>query len=475
MGENSIAIIHFVGVGGIGISALARYFLSQGAKVSGSDLESSELTDNLIREGLSFYAGHAATNIPRGTSRVIYSAAVRRMNPELQAARALGYKIQSYAQALGELTKKYETIAVSGSHGKSTTTALIGLILIEAGLNPTVIVGTKLREFSGKNFRRGESRHLVLEADEWNKSFHHYFPKIAVVTNIDNEHLDTYKTFSGVVAGFRRYLKNLKKGDTLVANYGDRSIRTLAKSVAKRGVNVIFYNRGRFPRHHLGIPGTFNQVNAEAAWQAWRVIANNANVTRNNAKKIAEKVFSNYRGSWRRFEKLNVECDMGHGIEGKTSCISCRLSHVALYSDYAHHPTEIKATLKAFRERYPKKRVVCVFQPHQQDRLTRLFADFVHAFDAADTLILLPAYQVVGREEKSGKDSFALVQEIRRRKTEAFYAADVASALKLLNHGIDSSSVIVFMGAGDMDSQVRKILGASISIKNVIEYKHEPR
>src|SRR3989344_4191326 len=364
-------VVHFIGVGGIGVSALARYFLSQGWQVSGSDLVRSDIVDELARAGAAIFVGHRPTNVPKDVSLVIYSPAVKRNNPELKIARTLGAKIQSYPQALGEFTKKYFTIAVSGSHGKSTTTALIGLILIKAGLDPTIIIGTKLKEFgastnseSGTNFRMGKSKYLVIEADEWNRSFHNYFPKVVVLTNIDKEHLDTYKNFGGVVAGFKRYLKNLARNGTLVANAGDLNIKKIASAMRKKETKVVFYNKNRFQKHPLQIPGAHNQVNAEAAWQTFGVIAKNANLKQNNAnlRKIANEVFRNYTGAWRRLELLAVNSQKS-GIKS------------LIYSDYAHHPTEIKATLQALREKYPKERIACVFEPHQQDRLTRLFKD----------------------------------------------------------------------------------------------------
>lgn len=423
--------------------------------MSGSDLEASELTEDLEREGVLMFRGHSTSNIGKDVDLVIYSAAVTKTNPEFKEAKLLKIKIQSYPQALGALTKKYFTIAISGSHGKSTTTALIGLILTKAGLDPTVIVGTKLREFNNSNFRKGASKYLVIEADEWNKSFHYYFPKMIILTNIDKEHLDTYKTFNGVVAGFARYLKNLAKGGFLIANWQDTAIRKLAvrlETIDKRlktdkRRQVIFYNHGKFQKHPLAVPGKHNQVNAEAAWRTFGVIANNANLGQNNAnlRKIANEVFWNYTGAWRRLEILTSY------FLGLNSIV---------YSDYAHHPTEIKATLAALREQYQAKKIVCVFQPHQQDRLTRLFKEFTLAFSDADEIIIMPVYKVAGREYNDSvikTDSFALAQKISEHQKKVFYARDLEAVLKLLKKGQDGG-VIVFMGAGDLDSQIRQFL-----------------
>ena len=443
--------IHFIGIGGIGVSALARYFLSQGFRVSGSDLADSDLIQELRDEGITIAISERAGNVPTDASLVIYSPAIPRDHAELRAAREYGMEVKSYPQALGELTKQYVTIAISGSHGKSTTTSLVALLLTAAKLDPTVIVGTKLREFAGKNFRAGESEYLVVEADEWNRSFHNYFPKIIVLTNIDKEHLDTYKTYAGVLQGFREYVRQLPDDGVLIANWGDAATRKIGLEVARRrNARVVWYNRGRFQHHPLRILGVHNQVNAEGAWQAFRVIANNANITQNNAKKIADKVFSTFTGAWRRMEKLKIKN------------WKLKIGKPEVYSDYGHHPTEVRVTLHALRANHPKQKLVCIFQPHQRDRLSRLFKDFIHAFDAADMVILLPLYAVHGREHaisKNEKDSFALAQEIQRHKQHSFYAEDIPRAMKIVKRLEEKNVVVVCMGAGSIDAEAREFLG----------------
>lgn len=438
--------VHFVGIGGIGVSALAWYYRAHGWRVSGSDLAPSEITRDLAAEGIAVRYGHARSHVPKDAARVIYSPAVQPANLELREARRRKLLVMSYPEAVGELTRQYETIAVAGSHGKSTTTALIGLILARAGLDPTVIVGTKLREFGGKNFRAGRSKFLVLEADEWNRSFYYYVPRIVVLTNVDAEHLDTYKTFAGVVAGFARYLRNVQPDGTVVANGGDRGVRRVIANNAnqfRNNANKIFwYNRGKFRKHPLRIPGVHNQVNAEAAWQAFRVIANRTNLSLANAKRIANTVFRSYRGAWRRLEQLNLQ-----------SPISNLKSIV--YTDYAHHPTEVRATIQAVRERHPDKRIIAVFQPHHADRLARLFKEFKTAFDGADETIILPAYLVAGREKGNpSHDSAALVRAIGRDSVR--FAPNSARAFALLAPLLKARNVILCMSAGDLDAAVRQ-------------------
>lgn len=419
--------VHFIGIGGIGVSALAQYYLAQGWQVSGSDAARSEITDDLKKKGIKIYIGQKAANI-KSPDLVVYSAAIRPENSELKAAADQKISTLTYAQAVGELTKKYFTVAVAGSHGKSTTTALVGLTLVKAGLDPTIIIGTKLKELNGSNFRMGHSGYLVLEADEYARSFHNYFPKIAVVTNIDKEHLDTYKNLNGVLAGFKKFFKNISKDGHLVANGEDKNIRkVLSDKQHATSDKITWYGKGK---HKLSIPGIHNQFNAEAAWQAVKLLG--------VRKVVVEKVFQTYQGAWRRMEKLKIKNEKIKGI---------------IYSDYAHHPTEIKATLQALKEKYPLKKIVCVFQPHQQDRLNRLFKEFLTAFDAADKTILYPLYKVKGRDTV-GKSSADLAKAVN--EPNVLYADDFKKVLELVQTDLKSSSVVIFMSAGDLDSKVRK-------------------
>ena len=428
--------IHCIGIGGIGVSALARYYRARGAQVSGSDRADSALIGDLRHEGIEVYIDHKARNIPRGTDMVIYSAAVREDNPEMQECRSRGISVISYAEALGELTKQYVTIAVSGAHGKSTTTALLSLMLIKAGLDPTVIIGTRLAEFDGSNMRLGKSRYLIIEADEWNRSFLHYAPSIAVITNVDKEHLDTYHDLTGVIAAFHDYLHALPPVATAIINKEDKNSMRAARGIACR---TILYNAGHklSARWPLKIPGGFNQLNAEGAWRVAEMLG--------VKKKIAMEAVKEYRGSWRRMEELapHAFADNEHprGI---------------FFSDYAHHPSEIQATIGALREKYPRKRLLVIFQPHQEERLTNLFSDFVNAFGDASQVAILPVYRVAGREVQGGKTSdnlYAALRTLRKseRTQSVFNLKKFADAFKLMK-----GQVVVFMGAGDIDAEARK-------------------
>ena len=337
--------VHFIGIGGIGMSGLARYFLAHGWRVSGSDAAKGVMTQELVKDGVRVKIGHKKGNIPAGTGLVIYNRAVPADNPELAAAEraARGQKglvVLPYSQALGRITEEYETIAITGSHGKSTTTALAGLALTRAGLDPTILVGTKLTDLGGKNIRIGRGPYLVLEADDFHAAFLDYSPAIAIVTNIDREHMDFYKTFANVKRAFLKFLARTRPGGTLILNRDDvplYSLRTaIARLAKKRELKVIWFSlRGadaataRKIKKIIPIPGEHNISNALAVMALGKTL------------KIPEKkilgAIGSYRGAWRRME-----------LKG-----TLKNTKIPVYDDYAHHPTEIRATLGAFREKFP--------------------------------------------------------------------------------------------------------------------------
>lgn len=414
--------IHIIGVGGIGTSALAQYYLAMGHVVSGSDANASDITDFLKGQGIKIYIGHKTENI-RGANLIIHSAAVKEGNPEYDAAKLDRIPTKLYAEAMGEITDNYTLVAISGSHGKSTTTAMVAKIMIDAGLDPTVIVGTKMQELGGNNFRKGNSEFFVLEADDYNRHFHQYNPSVSVVTNIDREHLDIYKDIEGVKEAFLKFLQNTKSGGTIIANGQDKNTVEVIRQADLLKNQVILYNESDLARHDLGVPGDHNQSNAEAAYWVGEILGVN--------KESIKKSLAGFRGTWRRLEEIK---------EG-------------VYSDYAHHPTEIKATLSALKTANPTKKLICVFQPHQRDRLTQLFDDFAESFRDADELYLIPLYAVRGRDDGGGKSSKELAELIQKPKAK--YEASFDKAFEMVRKEFGQDSIVVFMGAGDIDEQLR--------------------
>jgi len=432
--------IYFIGIGGIGMSALARFYLKKGSQVFGSDLVASEITKKLKKEGAKIYIGpQNGKFLSLDFDLVIYSPAIFENHPELKKAKKLSLKTLSYPQALGEIIKNYFSIAVAGTHGKSTTTALISLILIKGGLDPNVIIGTKLKEFGDSNCRVGRSNYFIFEADEWRASFLNYFPKVIILTNIEKEHLDYYKNLSQILKTFKKFVEHLPKNGFLIVNRDDRNLKEFIKIFKKR-TNVLSYSlkqkEARILKKILKIPGDFNISNALAALTLARLL------------KIPDilsfKALSEYKGAWRRFQEEKVE------IFGKK---------IILINDYAHHPTEIKVTLKAIKEKYPSKKIYCIFQPHQYQRTYFLYKDFLKTFSKApiDVLILTEIYEVKGRENLKIKKKISsknLAKEIESKKKknlkEIKYLSNFKEIAGFLKRKIKNGDVLIIMGAGDI-------------------------
>lgn len=471
--------LHFIGIGGIGVSALARYYLAQGHRVSGSDLVSSEITEALEKMGAKIFIGKHKRSALTGSLNskfkiqnlpdlVIYSPAVPKNNPELKEALKiknlkLKIKILSYPQALGELTKKYFTIAVCGTHGKSTTTAMIGLILTKAGFNPTVILGTKLKEFGDTNCRVGNSRYLVIEADEHFASFLNYWPKIIVLTALEPDHLDYYKNFKNYLLAFKKFIFHLPKAGFLVANRDDKNIESLISKLKNQKPKLKFkiqnYSlnqpEARKLKGILKIPGEFNISNALAALKTARILK--------IPDKISFKALSQYRGAWRRFQIQNtiikrtiVRIMTGKGVKKGKKIKKAERKRITLVSDYGHHPTEVRETLKACREKFPRRKIWCVFQPHQYQRTYYLFEDFVKVFQMAlnnrwiNKLILAEIYNVVGREDKKIKkkiNSKKLIKAIKKKEAIYLPKKRISSYLK---KNLQGGETLIVMGAGDI-------------------------
>ena len=436
--------VHFIGIGGIGVSALAQYYLAKGAVVSGSDLTASEITEMLGKKGAKVSIGrHKAQNLPEDLDLLVYTPAVREDNPEWAEVKKRKTEALSYPQALGKLTKNYFTIAVSGSHGKSTTSAMIADILIRAGLDPTVILGTKLREFGDSNFRLGASEYLVIEADEYQASFLNYWPSIIVLTNIEEEHLDYFGNLENILGAFRDFVNHLPEDGTLVLNYDDENSRKMEESVSAKALNIMPYysdmEESSALKEILRIPGKHNISNALGALMAARSLG--------IADNVSFRALADYHGSWRRFEIYEAN----FGDSGFT-----------IVSDYAHHPTEISATLSAAREKWPDKEIWAIFQPHQYQRTYYLFDKLVEAlsFAPAKRIIMLPIYDVAGREDAEIKrkiSSLKLAEAVKERAEdkEIFCLNTFLETKKFLENNLKGGEVVVIMGAGDVYDLVK--------------------
>ncbi|PJE59938.1 MAG: UDP-N-acetylmuramate--L-alanine ligase [Candidatus Portnoybacteria bacterium CG10_big_fil_rev_8_21_14_0_10_44_7] len=434
--------IHFIGIGGIGMSALAQYFLNRGAAVFGSDLVDGEMIKLLRQKGARVKIGQPrAGNINRNIDLVIYTSAVAKNNPELLAAKKRKITTQSYAQALGRLTKEMTTVAVAGMHGKSTTTAMLAVAAVAAGLDPTVILGTRLPEFGGSNFRAGRSNLLIIEADEYKAALLRFYPDVAVVLNIDREHLDFYRGLEHIKKTFRRFLSQLKPGGAAILNRDDQNLKTLLPaSFWRTGGGTlkwfsIYDQEVDKIKKVLKVPGRHNLSNALAVYQTLRFLGV-------SSKKILAGI-GKFKGSWRRLEYKG------------------QVNGAKIYDDYGHHPTEIKATIQAAREILKANKLKAkssqanklwlVFQPHQYKRTHQLFTDFRAAFSGADEVLLLDIYSVAGRESAAIKRRIStakLVRAINRKNIH--YVPSFSRAVTILKQSLQPGDLCLIMGAGDV-------------------------
>ena len=424
--------IHFIGIGGIGISALAYLALNEGKNVTGSDIADSALIDDLRKNGASIHIGHDGRNLPENTELVIFSEAIdQKTNTEYLKAKSMGLPLLSYFQALGELSKTKKTIAVIGTHGKTTTTAMLGLALIRAGLDPTVIVGSKLKEFSYKNIYIGKGDLLVVEACEYRRSFLHLDLFGAILLNCEAEHLDYYKDEQDYINAYTELIEKIPANGFLVANMEDKNVRQIADRGTCKIVPV-WMKDWKSLNFNLQVIGDFNQLNALHAYKSAEVLGADLAQT--------QKALEGFRGTWRRME-----------LKGK-------FKNALLIDDYGHHPTEIKLTLKAIKQKYPKKRLVCVFQPHQYSRTHLMLDDFKNAFQSADKIIISDIYAARDSEMDMAKiNSKKLADIIRKNHVDVTWGKDLSHTYNLLEDKVEEGDVVVTMGAGDISDLAEKL------------------
>lgn len=416
--------IHCIGIGGIGLSALAQYFKHEGYEVSGTDQSESKITALLGAKGINVAIGHHPELITGDIEQVFYTAALPDNDPELLCARELGIPTYTYAQGLGEISRSKKTIAIAGSHGKTSTTAMIAHIFQQAAKDPTVIVGSLLSQ-SGTNFIAGKSDIFVVEACEYKKSFLEISPLVAVITNIDNDHLDYYGTMENLVATFRDFVERVPEDGYIVVDTTFPYMQDILTSAKARIVDVSNLSSA----FDLKVPGGHMQKNARLATEVASIFGVSEEVS-----KIALTTFS---GTWRRSEYIGMT---------KNGAI--------VFDDYGHHPTEIQVTLDGFKSKYSDKKIVVLFQPHLYSRTKLLFNDFVNAFESASEIYIAPIY--AAREQDPGDiRSEMLIDALTSRGKNVKKFTD-DSVLELAEKTEDS--VIISLGAGEMNLVAEKLI-----------------
>jgi len=383
MNFENIKNIHFVGIGGIGMSGIAEILADRGFNVSGCDLRPSTATDLLVQRGIPVSIGHHPSHLA-GADLVVITSAVRGENAEVDAARARGIPVSVRKEVLGAMVNEKRSVGVSGTHGKTTTSAMISVILEEAGLDPTIIIGGMLRNI-GSNAKSGHGELAVVEADEYDRSFHELHPEVAVVTNIEADHLEYFGSFDAIVEAFRIFVDGIRPGGVIVACVDDPTVSHLIQRVNHhvvrygiagdadvRAINVTFDERGSrfevpgFGWFRLFVPGEHNVRNALGAIAVARELGVGA--------PVIASALAKFLGVDRRFQILG---EYGGAI---------------VVDDYAHHPTEIRATLAAARRGYPRRRIVALFQPHLYTRTRDFAREFAESLRAADVALVAPIY-----------------------------------------------------------------------------------
>ncbi|MHC4423788.1 MAG: UDP-N-acetylmuramate--L-alanine ligase [Planctomycetota bacterium] len=440
---------HFIGAGGVGMSGLAQLLIKHKGIVAGSDQTATGVTDKLCQLGADIKIGHRADNFNPETDAVVISAAISEDNPELKLARKRGCKIYKYAQMLGELMNCYDGIAISGTHGKSTTSGWLIYLLKQAQLDPGFIIGADITQL-GSSSGVGDGRYFVAEACEYDRSFLNLKPKIAAILNIEQDHLDYYRDEQEIVDAFGEFALGTREGGVLIANGTDSNVAKvisrlpaglrcetfgLDKNCNFSAQNLelsdglysfdIYHNGQLLGRARIGLPGEHNILNALA------VVAMAINVGL-DAGQVLE-LLSAFTGLDRRL------------------MLKGRFGEITILDDYAHHPTEIRASLRAIRQRYQPGRLWCIFQPHQYSRTRFLLDDFAESFKLADITIVPEIYFV--RDSQSAKkevNSQILVERMRANGTEAMFIDGFGRICDYLKSQVRAGDVVVTMGAGDI-------------------------
>lgn len=423
--------IYMVGIGGIGMSALAQMFQSQGKIVSGSDRSESPTTELLVKKGISVEIGDQSAqtggSIPDGTDLLVYSDAVWPDHAIRKEATDKLIPELSYFQALGDISKTMRTVAVAGTNGKTTTTGMLAKILHDADASPTAVVGSIVRDFKS-NFLAGVSDLFVVEACEYKNHLLELDPEILVITNIELDHTDFFPNIEAVIETFRKAAHKVPKHGVIVT---DPAAPHVAQVVAGAQARVVDYTQ--FAIGSLKLPGEFNKMNARAALAAAKAAFPSLSL------EAGVKSLSEFQGSWRRFE-----------YKGETP------QGALVYDDYAHHPTAVEKTIVATREKFPDKRIVVAFHPHLYSRTRSFMNEFAHALAGADYTIVAPIF--AAREAHDPNISHhMLAEKIRALGAEAA-AADSFDEIRNILEKENANTVIITMGAGDIYKVAEEII-----------------
>lgn len=423
--------LHFVGIGGIGTSGLAQLCATRGDEISGSNLGSNPIFETLQNEGFTaLYDVHDAHNLPADADLLIYSEAIPQDNPERERAAQLGIPQQSYFQYLGEISREYQTIAVAGTHGKTTTTGLITAGMQSTDFDATVLVGSTLDILDGKNFHAGSNDYLVLEACEYRENFQWLRPEVLLITNLEWDHADYFKSEDEYLTAFKRLAA---KSKNVLYHQNDQAVRALLEDINTNKLSVPEQSPNSWEAI-LNIWGPANQQNATLALAL-------AHFLELNLDDFKEGL-GNYKGAGRRQEFL-----------GAYQVPSTKFQ-VLIYDDYGHHPTEIRTTLEAFRVQFPDKKIGLVYEPHQYSRTAQFFAEFADAFRLADHTALFPIYEARDTEA----DKAAVSRQDFVDDNPALSLVSNLEEARAFAQNLNEGDILLFMGAGKISQFAREFI-----------------
>lgn len=451
--------IHFVGIGGSGMCGLAHMLLDLGAVVSGTDRTPSAVTHKLSEVGAAIGYQQTAEAIPQDAEIVVHSAAIKPEHPELVEARRRGLEILKYAQMVGRVMALKHGIAIAGTHGKSTTTAMTAHILLSSGRDPSFVVGATCAQLGG-SARSGGSEFFVVEACEYDRSFQNYHPRIGVVLNIEEDHLDYYKDLNEIVESFGVFLSQVDPAGIVLVNAADENALAAAKHAQARvqtfAVDAPADWQAIGIRRNQGKAHFTVMCHGKSMGRLTLTIAGRHNV--GNAL-VAAAVATHCGVEW---DRIAAAVESFRGADRRSQLLLTTENNVRLLDDYGHHPTEIRATLLALREHYRPERLLCVFQPHQHSRTRFLLDDFARSFTHADVTIVPDIYFVRDSEaDRKAVNASMLVEKIKANGRDARYIPDFASIVEFLMKDLRPGDLIVSMGAGPVwevtDELVRRL------------------
>jgi UDP-N-acetylmuramate--alanine ligase len=438
--------IHFIGIGGIGMSGLAEYYLKKGYEVSGSDIVPTDITQRLSELGAQVFKRHSAKNLDSSVEMIVYTSAVEANNPELKQAKKLKIKSLKRSELLAQIVNDKFLIAVSGTHGKTTTTAMVGKLLVDAGFDPLVFVGGNVPEFNGAASRYGTGNYAVVEADEYDKSFLKLKPDIAVITNIDEDHLDIYKNIRDIIKNFKMFCENTKQNSRIVYCGDDRNLSSMVSSVRREKYS---YGFGQDCFYRLNDYRVFDS-NMNFS------ILNSHNAYKNISLRVIGKHNAlNSAACFAVSKLLSVDFDKFRSIIADFKTVNRRLqlkydkNNISVYDDYAHHPNEIASSLSALRDAAPGSKIVIIFQPHLYSRTKDFYKQFAKELSAADRVILMDIYPAREKPLKN-VSSKLILKELIKKNNNSLYLKDKNKIIKYLLDNLKAGDVVVFQGAGDV-------------------------